>query len=218
MKKIIITQRSEFISSCNEYRDSLDKAFVDLLGDTFHLIPIPSKTPNVELFCRDINCDGIILTGGNSVIPTNSDYCGYRHSMEQKLLGYSVKNDLPVVGICHGLQVINSYLGGDLKKLKGHVNKNHHINYEGLTFEVNSFHNYGISEKNLGKDLMIIGTAHDGTIEMVIHKVLPWLGMMWHPERNIKGQECWIKLIKSVLSKNIQFNENNIISFIRENT
>ena len=91
-----------------------------------------------------------------------------------------------------------------MKKIKNHVNQKHEI-YSNNNFpkKVNSYHDYGI--KKLGKNFKIIAQTLDNEIEAIEHKKFPWLGLMWHPERDKNFDIKTIKKIKSFL---IVKNEN----------
>ena len=70
MKKIIISQRLDFIEYRNEVRDSLDIRLIALLEEC-NLIPIPMPN-NIDLsFKRNwldsVEPAGIILSGGNNL-------------------------------------------------------------------------------------------------------------------------------------------------------
>ena len=51
----------------------------------------------------------------------------------------------------------------------------------GTSSYVNSAHHQGINR--LGKELLPICQAKDGTIEAVMHTSLPVIAVQWHPER-----------------------------------
>jgi len=105
----------------------------------------------------------------------------------------------PILGICLGLQMINVFEGGTLKrnfKLRGGQNAGEHMITThpvitvplsvlwalfGPEFDVNSRHNDRI-------DILadtLVGTAFspDGVIEAVEHREKPIYGVQWHPER-----------------------------------
>ena len=69
------------------------------------------------------------------------------------------------------------------------------INIEGVE---EKFHNFGLNEKILGKNLKIIAFSKDGNIECFIHKKFKITGIMWHPERNNKISKIDSKLFKSL--------------------
>ena len=69
-------------------------------------------------------CDALLLTGGNDIYPawygTEADTarCGFfnkrRDSVEMMALETAFSENLPVMGICRGMQLINVHLGGTL--------------------------------------------------------------------------------------------------------
>lgn len=195
MIKIGITQRVSSCSNYNERRDCLDQRwpiFLQRLG--MLAVPIPNSLPNPDVFFDIIGFNGFILSGGNdlSTIKDGIDPSKERDATEYKLLDYAFKNQKPVLGICRGLQLINEYLGGTLNHIEGHIatrhqikiEKNDRISLNGFErIEVNSYHSYGITEKDMAEGLNKLAIADDGTIEAVYHHNLPWFGIMWHPER-----------------------------------
>jgi putative glutamine amidotransferase len=72
------------------------------------------------------NCDGLVLTGGQDVHPRfygKPEFISYskpqdideqRDEFEFKLLEYAHAHQMPILGICRGLQVVNVFLGGSL--------------------------------------------------------------------------------------------------------
>lgn len=201
-KRIIITQRSDFLPDRNEWRDSLDQSFHALLADqNIILLPISNTQSDPVSFCEEMNINGAILTGGNSISEKASDYSACRNNLELALLQYMEDKKFPVVGICRGFQLINQYFDGKVVKISKHIGRNHSMIMQDTLHqhEVNSFHRYGITSKDLAKPLIGLGFSEDGSVEMARHKTLPWLAMMFHPERTIADQEMWIRLIKNML-------------------
>jgi putative glutamine amidotransferase len=82
------------------------------------------------------------------------------------------------------MQIISTFLGGELFSAVNHVGCSHQVrNSDGTRrFKVNSFHNFAVS--NISDDLEVLLTSVDSVIESVRHKNYPWLGIMWHPERD----------------------------------
>jgi len=64
---------------------------------------------------------------------------------------------------------------------------------------VNSYHNFGITPKDLAKDLFEIAIDQDKNIESFKHKELPIHGIMWHPERDIK-QDIYFDFFRSIFN------------------
>src|SRR4051812_38376650 len=71
-------------------------------------------------------CDGLVLSGGEDVHPrfygkpeylkllNPKDIIEARDEFELKIIDEAIKNKIPVLGICRGLQIANVYLKGTL--------------------------------------------------------------------------------------------------------
>ncbi len=125
-----------------------------------------------------------------------------RDRFEMELLKMADKHDVPVVGICRGIQLMAVAYGGDIRDLRdeGDLVKIHGITLKSMSahfidvtpatklsdiigsnrYKVNSFHAQAV--KSPGR-MRICAKAPDGVIEGV---ELPGprlvLGIQWHPE------------------------------------
>ncbi|MBS1682425.1 MAG: gamma-glutamyl-gamma-aminobutyrate hydrolase family protein [Bacteroidetes bacterium] len=209
------------ITDCGEKYQNYERWI--LSTSNFEVIKLGSKNlADIE------NCCGIVMTGGDDVHPKfyGSDVINYPNSPEKfaeerdefeiEIFNKAVKNDLPVLGICRGLQLINCILGGTLKQDLDKLNETHRriskddkihlVKIEPSTLlssianmetgEVNSSHHQAIDK--LGNGLKVNSIATDGTIEGIetIDKNRFLLAVQWHPER-MEDQS-------SPLSKNIR--------------
>ena len=147
---------------------------------------------------------GLILSGGDNIGDDE-----VRDVTENMILNYAISNNLPLIGICRGMQVINTFFGGKVQTLdnSNHVDKDHMINitnhslFQNQKLQVNSFHHNIITSSDLGKNLSTFAISqNDNTIEGLIHDNLPIFGVMWHPERNPDSNS--IILIKKIFSQN----------------
>src|SRR5699024_6950086 len=104
---------------------------------------------------------------------------------EIELLNYSLNKGVPLLGICRGLQMLNVYFGGALKKCNNHISERHFILLleNNQSYEVNSYHGQAITAETLAPDLGIVALSEDGLIEAVCHQEHKMLGVQWHPER-----------------------------------
>jgi putative glutamine amidotransferase len=126
-----------------------------------------------------LNPDGIVLSGGNTPVAYGGQ-SKERDCVDELLISYSVEKNLPLIGVCRGMQSICLYFGGSLKQVKGHVRVRHNI--EGLIKRnVNSYHEW--SPDYQGDNIEVLCRSDDDGIEMVHHVSLSIYGMMWHPER-----------------------------------
>lgn len=202
MKNILITQKSECISQRDEHRDCLDQQFAAILSDSFNLIVVPNSIINPKQFAKSLNCSGIILSGGNRIWSKTGADCMKRLATEIQLLEFAQANNLPVVGICYGMQMINIYCGGKIKKVDNHVAVEHSIYFDTKKVSVNSFHEFCVPKDGLAEKVEALGSCEDDTIECFLHKELPWLGIMWHPERKMPCSSSWNSLIKKIFTQN----------------
>jgi putative glutamine amidotransferase len=113
-----------------------------------------------------------------------------RDRLEKLLIDYASASRLPLLGICRGLQMLVTHYGGRLSRLEGHVATRHNVKVisEGDaiwpdTFEVNSFHQWGIASEEVKAPLKIWAKDSHGFVEAVKHESLSHYGIMWHPER-----------------------------------
>ncbi len=159
-------------------------------------------------------CGGLLFTGGVDVHPALYGEeplasCGEispkRDEMELALLRLALDRELPVLGICRGIQLLNVGLGGtlwqDLPSQLGtqlcHSQRPpydmtiHTVRLEEdsplyaligrRSYEVNSTHHQAVRE--LAPSLRAAARASDGVIEAVWRPESRFfLGVQWHPE------------------------------------
>ena len=194
MRRIAITQRLVKIKPYQEIREALDVRYNKFIIECGFIPIILPYEVDFENYFSLFQIDGIILTGGNdlSVCRTN-ELSIIRDNYEKKLLQFCVMNEIPVLGICRGMQVINNYFGGIKKKIQGHAGTNHLISTLNNTkkqknYFVNSFHDEGITLEGLAKDLEATGLSEEKLVESFRHKKFFIFGQMWHPERKTFDQ------------------------------
>lgn len=190
--RLAISQRVDVVAGYGERRDALDQAWHALLEQVGGVaLPVPNRPSLVLPWLEQSQPEGVVLTGGNDLaqLPNASNPAPERDATELKLLAYAQANRLPVLAVCRGAQMMNLYLGGQLSAVGGHVAQRHpvHVNDAlpmlfGLT-EVNSFHAWGLKPEELNPACRSAATALDGTVEAFVHTDLPWIGLLWHPER-----------------------------------
>lgn len=160
--------------------------------------------------------DGILIPGGdvdvhpskyNEEVKSNTlNLNSERTDYDFKLLDKVFERNMPLLGICYGMQLLNVYLGGsliqhihdhdpnliqhmrdDLKDKPAHGleiepgSKLADIANGKLSWEVNSTHHQ--AAKEVGPDVRISARASDGVIEAIESPKYNFaLGVEWHPE------------------------------------
>jgi putative glutamine amidotransferase len=202
----------------------------DIQGDAPHLKPEywkaiegaggepmlldPRKgTEGIERLLREL--DGLMLSGGRDIWPKRYRQPKHlrtnlvseaRDRFDFELAGQALAMDMPILGICLGMQLINVVMRGSLiqdipSQSPSRVSHNskiecrHEIKIEGKTklhaflgrdyIEVNSSHHQAIDR--LGEGLRVSARAEDGIIEAIEstkHSLV--IGVQWHPERMLE--------------------------------
>ena len=196
MKRVFVSQRVDVIGSHNERRDALDQRFAVMLNMIYGLcMPMPNDVCSVRNLWNQIAPDAVILSGGNDPV----EYGGFapeRDATDNALIELCVRHNIPLLGICRGMQSIILHFGGSLKKKQGHVAVRHDLQGE-FAQNVNSYHNF--APKKLPDSLVALSFADDGCIEHIRHKDLQIHGIMWHPEREKPFCQVQLEHVKEML-------------------
>lgn len=181
MRTVLVTQRVDVIEGYGERRDALDQQWIPLLHTAgLQPVPVPNNRAWVESHLAEHGMRPLLLTGGNSL----GKYGGNapeRDEVEHLLLNTALKDGVPVLGVCRGMQVILDFFGAPLQPVEGHVAPEQDIAIDGITTTVNSYHDFGC--RRVPAEMEIWATADDGIVKAVRHPSLPICGIMWHPER-----------------------------------
>jgi putative glutamine amidotransferase len=190
--RIALSLRVDSWPARGEQRDAIDQRWPALL-QRLGFIPllISNRMQDVHSYLQHFQPRGFVLTGGNDIDPKSSQFSGERNDTEQRILDYARSRMLPVIGVCRGFQMMNRYFGGYLCKTAGHAGTSHSVDWllsPATRWVVNSYHDFAIAPKGLGHALIPLARADDGSIEAARHSSLPWLGLMWHPERPLDNE------------------------------
>lgn len=190
---------------------TLRQQYIDAVlraGGTPVVLP-PSMCPSHAGRCLEI-CQGLLLTGGGDVDPAYwgeppSPALGYvspvRDYFEITLTKKALAADMPILGICRGMQVINVAGGGtlcqDLQTGMSHqqnaprsqlfhdilINVESKLGqiYKTSPVGVNSFHHQAVAR--VAQGFKPTAASRDGTIEAMEREIVGFvLGVQWHPE------------------------------------
>lgn len=178
--RLLISPSLEYHSARAENRLFLDVALVDyfcLLGFDPVIFPVlMNYQPGyVQRYIERMDIGGIVLSGGASIGDNP-----VRDLFELDMLDISIRNDIPTLGLCRGMQVMLHHGGGALRHIDGHVGVSHQLSGE-ISGTVNSFHT--LSVVALPENYLTLAKSPDGCIEAIGHTQRRWEGWMWHPER-----------------------------------
>jgi len=178
---VAVTQRVE-LTPHGERRDCLDQRWTRWLG-ACGLLPVllPNHAEAAAAVSRQSRVTGLLLTGGNDLAAMGGD-APERDDMETRMLALACERGWPVIGVCRGMQIVQSFFGLTLQPVEGHVAPVAPIRLaDGSLREVNSYHRFGTAATLPA--LEVWARAEDGTVKAVRHVSQPILGIMWHPER-----------------------------------
>lgn len=198
-KLVAVSQRFDKVSGRNEARDCLDVNFAAFIEQCNGFsAPVPSHLRDIKGYLQALNPAAIILSGGNNI-----GSCIKRDQTEAAMLEFAIKHTLPVLGVCRGMQFLNMFEGGSLESCTGHVGTRHHLIGEWASRNklnaVNSYHEFAITQETCSRSFNVLALAEDDVIEAFEHLSRPWLGIMWHPEREAEFCAEDIHLVKTHL-------------------
>lgn len=161
--------------------------------------------------------DGLLLSGGHAIAPERySDAEGLppieadraRDQFEIPLVRAAHRRDMPILGICRGVHILNVALGGTLwqdlpSQCPTHIEHRQKAPLQEATHDVriaprsrlarvtgretmsvNSFHIQAV--RLVAKDLLTVGVADDGVIEAVEDPRRAFvIGVQYHPEEMV---------------------------------
>lgn len=217
------------VAACQSHPTSLvlvSKDYDNRFEEWLPMAGIKCKSVNMYTVSTDSikyylsKADGIVISGGPDVNPviygkaSETDRCesidNRRDSLELRMIGYAIENNIPLLGICRGHQILNVAQKGSLiidipsdfdttvihrqgddhmvRIIEGSLLSELILPDSGL---VNSSHHQAVDE--LAPGYRATAFAPDGIIE-AIEPVDPdghpfILGVQWHPETLVRQSE-----------------------------
>jgi putative glutamine amidotransferase len=164
-------------------------------GEPIQYLPTGTRDWQVELS----EIDAVILPGGGDLDPALYggtlgpeiyDVNNLQDAEDLELARRALEAELPVLGICRGMHVLNVLRGGTLTEHMDephrHVLQSIQVPVEaglGLSgvVEISCYHHQSIKEPGSGVEITAV--AGDGTFEAVSLRSGGWCkGVQWHPE------------------------------------
>lgn len=197
------------------------------------IVPVMTDSEILRDIVNDL--DGLVMVGGGDVhpsyykenlIPNVNEIDSVRDIYDFTLLKLATDRNIPVLGICRGLQVINVAFGGSLyqdiplqlkdksishKQKEPREQATHTITvdkgsklYEILSkteLSVNSYHHQSV--KKVAPGFKITSKAPDGIVESIeAYPNRAIIGVQWHPEAQVKaGDTTMLKLYKHIVNE-----------------
>ncbi len=194
------------------------------------LLPVCGDAAMADEYIHRI--DGLLLTGGGDISPLLYGenpikeldcFSLERDEFEIRLFKRALEKDIPVLGICRGLQVMNVALGGTLYQdvfsqidnALGHFPKELPVDelYHSVQIErhshlhrifgqdeihVNSHHHQSVKET--ATDFKVTALSSDGIIEGIEHTRKDFaVAVQWHPEDLTQRYPDFCKLFKALV-------------------
>ena len=166
--------------------NSIVKAIIKCGGNPILILPSNRLKDILKI------CDGIVMPGGTDIY----DYDKY-------ICNYAIENDIPLFGICLGMQIMVNTIE---LNIKNHNNVTHKITtikgsiigkIIGNSY-VNSRHNYHVVDVGNYK---VTAYSDDGIIEAIEYPNKKFnIGVQWHPEDMIDFDIKQFNLIKELIN------------------
>lgn len=194
------------------------------------ILPVEGTAPEWELILGQ--CDGVIFSGGNDLDPAlygepiwndTVTPAPERDPGELEILKLALERNLPILGICRGIQLLNVYFGGTLYQdiptqletdVKHAMEEPHHRTCHDCvlepgsplrallgrdTIQVNSHHHQAV--KDVAPGFEVMGRCSDGIVEAIWNPERDFLwAVQWHPEKIWDIEETSGKIFEAFLT------------------
>jgi putative glutamine amidotransferase len=192
---------------------------------------IPPGEDEKDIMKLTSNIDGLLIPGGDDIDPKyfNEDPHPSIVLVDPEITRFqmefcqiAVNQNIPVLGICAGMQLINILFGGDIyqdipSQLPGSIKHKKDKNEEEAVFHsikiekntghfnilqrenvlVNSTHHQAV--RNVAEGFIVAARSEDGIIEAIESRKHPFvLGVQYHPEDLFQQEEVFLNLFKKL--------------------
>jgi len=202
--RIGLSMASSFVVQRPTYKAALARAG----GQPVLLTPVDDEA-HARAMLETV--DALLLAGGSDVDPAlyggeagdEDQYDRRRDDFEIRLIDEAIKRDMPILGVCRGIQILNVAYGGSIQNLRDdeargprhgigtssftahEVTLARETNLAGIlgagTRQVNSFHGQAVDR--IGDGLVVCAVANDDIVEAIERPGRSMvIGVQWHPE------------------------------------
>ena len=194
-KILVVDNHDSFVFNIVQYLDEL--------GAVTHVVKNEEIEPK---YCQ--NFDGVVISPG----PGNPQNAG----ASIDVVKYCDRHEIPILGICLGLQVIGAAYGAKISSapelLHGRTSE---ILHDGTdlfkdipnNFIATRYHSLAIESDSVPADLQVTARCSDGTIMGISHRSKKIVGVQFHPEAVLTqyGYELlanWLEICGDVGARN----------------
>ena len=172
-----------------------------------------SDPQHIAAWLKKNRIDGVLLAGGGDVDPRlyggdptkAADVNRARDDFEIALINVAMEENLPIIGICRGCQILNVAREGTLRNLRDDEElANRHFNVKGHAVDltddsqlvgifgtnrlsqVGSYHRQAVHQ--IGRNLLVSASGPGGVVEAIegTGPGDPWIvAVQWHPEMDL---------------------------------
>lgn len=163
--------------------DSFTYNLVQYLGDLGADVAVHRNDRITVEGALALHPSGVVISPG----PSDPDHAG----ICLDLIAACAERDLPLFGVCLGMQAMGQAFGGDVVRapapLHGKVSNIVHEGqsvFEGLPtpFAATRYHSLMVDRKTLPNSLAVTAETEDGLIMGLAHTASPIHGVQFHPE------------------------------------
>lgn len=134
---------------------------------------------------KDFKVHGVILSGGPDTVTEEGS---------RQIPKWLLEMNVPVLGICYGMQLLVEFFGGNLRSGAGREYGRAPLNlqkdltgagrtlFEGIPEDHVVWMSHGDDMEALPRDFKLAAQTEDGVAAAIYHKDLPMIGLQYHPE------------------------------------
>lgn len=223
MKKAIIgiVSTIEYVMKGNYKKEviSVNSDYINMIEGSGGIpLIIPSTVSEKDILKIADNIDGLLLIGGEDVgeqlYKKTGSKISNRDKLEAVIYKYCKDKDIPILGICRGMQIINVLEGGTLtnikeEKIRHFIEDDGWINYHNIVIKDNTKLEKIISKKEyvvssvhhqkvnkVGKDIIVNAISEDGIVEGIeVANKKFIMGFQGHIEKCLVNYKEYKKII-----------------------